>query len=285
MNPSLQNVQAWFATHAYVERNAPVLLQNAVLRGDVDMASLLLHANAHVCDAEGLIRGCFVNEDVDALKCLLQAGGGRLFPEGAALVAVQWADLDLLEALLEGGAVLNHHAENAFVHACAHGMLAFVQALVHGGFDADSLGDRGLEEAARAGHTQVVQFVLDAGCPPPPGALIFAAGHGDADMVQLLLRAGADVHTNNDAALVMAHTQGKAITQAALVRAAGPFGPAAWHPRAQNIARAVWRAETWARRGGLVVQRRGRRRRCWGGVKRGRDAADVTEPHPKHHAR
>ena len=63
----------------------------------------------------------------------------------------------------------------------------------------------GLHAAARHGHTNAVQLLLEYGTDPNArdtgdnaSALHFAAGYGHAEIVRALLDAGADVHGAGD---------------------------------------------------------------------------------------
>lgn len=64
--------------------------------------------------------------------------------------------------------------------------------------------DKALGQVAVNGHKEIVELLLKAGAnvhAEDGQALIYAAENGHKDVVELLLRAGADVHARDDCAL------------------------------------------------------------------------------------
>lgn len=97
--------------------------------------------------------------------------------------------------------------ESPLMMAALKGRLAFVRRLVERDADVNKTGWTPLHYAATGGHTDVIQFLLDAhayiDAESPNGStpLMMAAMYGSEAAVKLLLEAGADASLKNQLGL------------------------------------------------------------------------------------
>ena len=168
-----------FLDHGVIDINARLPngytpLMEAVLLGHVKTARMLL------------LRGA----DIEAVD-----NNGRT----ALMHAAQHGRKDCVDFFLRSGADANatdKHGWTAFWHAAASGHVETAKALLESGAQLQFIA---LNDAAYAGRTEMVQFLLDHGVPTdasPDGmtALMHAAGQGHVDVVRLLIKRGADVN-------------------------------------------------------------------------------------------
>ena len=160
---------------------------------------------------------CFRNCS-GVLGLLLAAGADASVPDSEGTsplnIAANMGRLKLLRMLLDSGRAgpidSTSGARNgatSLIHACMAGRRDAAAMLLAAGADPKKLDAKGcspLGHAARAGHTEVVRLLLDPrhgldvnfSALPEPGAdsspLSLAAALGSAEMVQILLNAGAD---------------------------------------------------------------------------------------------
>jgi len=81
-----------------------------------------------------------------------------------------------------------------------------------------TLRDEGLIFAVLNGSVKMIEDHLSTGAAPQP-ALAFAAWYGRTEALRILLRHGANVHTDNNKAIQLAATHGHADTVEALLEA------------------------------------------------------------------
>jgi ankyrin repeat protein len=140
-------------------------------------------------------------------------------PGGASpfMYAVLYRDAATLTRLLDLGADVNARSEGgATALMWAVDDLAKVRALVERGADVNARSDAGstplIVASGRAGTAPIVQYLLSRGANPNPNAgvgrdttpLREAATAGDADVMRLLIQAGANVRAAGNAVLVQA---------------------------------------------------------------------------------
>ena len=158
-------------------------------------------------------------KSVEANPKLLKARG----PEGSTpfMYAVLYADAATLAKLLKLGADPNQHNDaNATPLMWAARDLKKTRLLVGRGADVNARSDEHrtplMIAARRPGALPIVKFLLDKGANPNPNAkaaaesspLMEALTGGDASIVELLIRRGADAKATEDMGLTMAVTTG-----------------------------------------------------------------------------
>ena len=130
--------------------------------------------------------------------------------------AVSRKHADVIQVLIDAGAdIETKEGHSALLVASRSGELTTVKILVGAGADVratDANGATCLILAAHYGHTDTVRYLVDL---PEVDlnhqdswrntALHFAVHEKDADMVQMLIDAGADIETRNDAGQSPAH--------------------------------------------------------------------------------
>ena len=133
------------------------------------------------------------------------------------------AHTDVVEVLIDAGADIetkNFEGRSPLQWACLTGMLEVAKVLVRAGAGVratDDEGDTCLIVAAVLGHTETVRYFV--GLPEVDvnhqtatadaanhTALHLAVFHGHTDVVQVLIDAGADINTNNNAGCSPLHT-------------------------------------------------------------------------------
>lgn len=88
-------------------------------------------------------------------------------------------------------------------YSAAHGHLEMVQLLLAYGANVHAKNDRAIIASSCEGHITIVKLLSDYDMfITPPDALIGAATYGHYDVLKLLLDKGADVHANDDMALL-----------------------------------------------------------------------------------
>ena len=134
------------------------------------------------------------------------------------LNAVRTADVGRVRRLLAAGADCNHcdpEGLSVLMLAAHAGNLPIVEALLEVGADVNKTDDQGWTALAKAAHNaeldrgfpDVAQALVDAGAnvESPIGygvrPLMLAAGYGETGVVEVLLKAGADVLARNDGGL------------------------------------------------------------------------------------
>ena len=195
----------------------------AAFRGDLEIAKLLINANASVSvttryGVTPLSLAC-QNGKAKLIELLLNHGADpnttQRGSETALMTAARAGSLDGVNALLRKGAKVDtkeRRGQTALMWAAAEGHLSVVDTLIKARADIHStLPDSGLNAfffAAREGHKTVVHTLLKAGIdvnsatdPRRPGgkspekgtsALILAIENGHFDLALSLIDAGAD---------------------------------------------------------------------------------------------
>ena len=204
-----------FASSIGEERSrgtTPLLM--ATNQGQLEAAALLLEHGAAVNHACALGRtplheACSTRGNARLVELLLEKGAAPAAVEAtgktALMRAVQYGDKDMVEALLEAGgtAVVNAadaKGKTALTLACAGGKVTeTAMLLTHGAARnaADRNGTTALMAAAKAGHENLVTFMLgmpgvELGAADAEGrtALDHARENGHADVAACLAAAG-----------------------------------------------------------------------------------------------
>jgi len=156
---------------------------------------------------------------IDAARNADAAGALQLLREGAeagstgsdGTSALHWAVLndlpELVEALLDAGAdatAANRYGITPLYLAAQNGSAPVLQLLLAAGASADEVGTEGetvLMTVARSGSVDAARALLDAGANVAAReqwhgqtALMWAAGYGHPEMIELLVAYGADVN-------------------------------------------------------------------------------------------
>jgi ankyrin repeat protein len=162
-------------------------------------------------------------EDAEYVRVLLQ---GDAFPwknkikalKTSFLRACSLGNVSLLSMFLKEDAVdVECNSNEGLRLACEYGRLRAVQELVAAGANVHALHDSPLCVAATGGHLAVVRWLLEleneqgerVEFPHIDHALHRAVAGGHVPVVELLLNAGADIHSEEDYALRLAASPSK----------------------------------------------------------------------------
>ncbi|OBT69998.1 hypothetical protein VE03_00646 [Pseudogymnoascus sp. 23342-1-I1] len=149
------------------------------------------------------------NGYVTIAQHLIAAGVDIEFPGGqyeptALFSALSRGHIDIAQLLLENGArhdIVNADYQTPLIIAATDGLIAVVQKLLQLGADVNAEGGRALHMAAKKGHWEMAELLLESGANAnveyhsDGNALQAAASDGNYHIVQLLLRYGADVNS------------------------------------------------------------------------------------------
>jgi len=130
----------------------------------------------------------------------------------ALMYAINWPDINLVKLLLDKGARLNtadDSGDTALIEAAGSSgpeYTAIVKLLIARGADIHANGDKAILTAARNADPEVVRLLLSKGSPVNVRSkdyynntvLMEATSGGSAQVVEILLAAGADVKATNE---------------------------------------------------------------------------------------
>ena len=199
------------------------LLQNAVHEGNSDVVKLLIDAGANV---NRMLKGGYsllqvaVKEDkADMVQLLVEAGAdlNRKSKNGKTLLqnAVKEGNADAVKMLVEAGADLNHKDKDGKTllrHAVKANRIDLARLLIDAGADVNVVPSPPSNDSSystpgitiNTGHGSYrhrMSFHNDGEAGKP--LLHYAASRGQADMVKLLLEAGAEVHKKDTDKLLL----------------------------------------------------------------------------------
>lgn len=155
--------------------------------------------------------------DHAALRALLLKRPDVNAPEADGTTALHWAayrdDLEAADLLIKAGAnpnTVNRYGVAAIFLACNNGSAPMIERLLTAGVDANATlpeGETALMTAARSGNAKAVLALLARGARVDAAekwrgqdALMWAAAEGHTHVVDVLVRAGADVHRRSQGA-------------------------------------------------------------------------------------
>jgi len=170
----------------------------------------LMLASANGALAQSDVADAAMQGDTDTVRRLLQAGAEVNSSQSDGATALHWAayhgNAELAELLLQAGATpaaANRNGSTPMWLAANQGDAAMLATLLEGGADANEelpLGRRPLMLAARSGVLAAVRLLLEHGADPNASetqrgttALMQAADQGHAEVINLLVEAGANV--------------------------------------------------------------------------------------------
>jgi uncharacterized protein len=149
--------------------------------------------------------------DRAAIRTLLQRHVDVNAPQADGMTALHWAtyqdDLEIVDALLRARAnvnAANRYGVTPLALACTNGSATIVERLLKAGADPNATlpgGETALMTAARVGSLASVKALLVRGAIVDAKddrrgqtPLMWAAAEGHADVVQVLVEVGADIH-------------------------------------------------------------------------------------------
>ncbi|KAJ3083081.1 hypothetical protein HK102_001269 [Quaeritorhiza haematococci] len=193
----------WQSNGSLVEASGGRALTNAVYKGHLEVARLLLGCGADV----------HANED-EAIRVAMSSLDPNLRDRR----------IEVVRLLLENGADVHVNDEMPLKWAAADGYLEIVQMLLEYGADIHAANEEPFLSAVRNRQMEVAKFLADRGADVHvhnDTALIEAVHSENPKMVGFLLDLGADVHVHNDEAVRAALVNGDfAITKLLLDRGA-----------------------------------------------------------------
>jgi ankyrin repeat protein len=183
-------LQAGIDPSGAVRDGATALMQVAG-RGDVTLVEMLLKAGAAIDardrDGSTALVWAAAGGHVPAMRVLLKAGASQKSYNAALLAAVRWNHVDALRLMLEQGA--NPRADDGAIAARLRSLPHMDPGNAQLGEVLNILLQRGWPVDARSGHQRHGNDLT---------ALMIAASNGDMALMQLLLKAGADVNLQCD---------------------------------------------------------------------------------------
>jgi ankyrin repeat protein len=209
----------------------------ALMTGDYAAAGAYIAKGAEIEAAgylgETSLMGFAENGDLAAVKFLLAQGADPLktdaYKNAAVAHAAARGHLEIVKLLLPSKAAHREQGELALASAAAGGHVKVMEYLLDQGFSvnsADYQGSPALMLAAKARKTEAVKLLLKKGAVINPVSPAFtwintplacAAENGDAEMVKLLLAAGANAAVGDGDALISALGFGPNLDAAKLI--------------------------------------------------------------------
>lgn len=169
---------------------------------DINMINLIINAGYDVRsnENEAIIKSCY-NGMYDVVKILLEHGADVNAKNGVPLENASAAGYtNIVKLLLQYGANIHANAEGALRAACAAEHLHIIELLLDNAAEINT-GDVILRNAAINGSAQVTQLLIDKGINIHENgdeALIWACRKNNYDIVKILLDNGANIHTAED---------------------------------------------------------------------------------------
>jgi ankyrin repeat protein len=173
-------------------------------------AVVLMSATSLIAaSSDALLADAAEKMDRAAIRTLLQKHANVNAPQVDGMTALHWAayqdDLDTVELLLRAGAApkaTNRYGVTPLSLACTNGNAAIVRLLLRAGADPNAAlpgGETPLMTASRVGSLASVTALLERGATVDAKddrrgqtALMWASAEGHADVVEALIKAGAD---------------------------------------------------------------------------------------------
>jgi len=140
--------------------------------------------------------------DLNTVKDLLNRGAIK---KNAALIhASSLGHIDIVEYLLNHGANVHANHDDALIEAVQMNHINVVKLLIKYTANINTEDDEPLLYACCNKNIELIEYLLNNGANIQDSFLIDAAEDGYFDVVKILLKYGANVHTKNDKALLKA---------------------------------------------------------------------------------
>lgn len=160
-----------------------------------------------------------IRGDLPGVKAALALGADPYFDNGKAIEeAITNGRLEIVERLYDPVRSDTWVNQAAIWMAAENGRPEIVDFLIQQGVDVNVAEGKALQGAAFLGHVKVVELLLAAGARLDNKALKFAALRDHPGVIERLLEAGADLHAEDDFCLRHAAARGNVEMVEILVR-------------------------------------------------------------------
>lgn len=204
----------------FMKRGAKVnskIVQEAVYKGSLEIVKYLVEEGEYIFHNDNnnnwILGSACCNEDFEVVKYLIERGVVINKGVGVLEAAIRTGDLENLKYVLSKGADINDNIDSAVIAASKCDRLEILKFLKEKGLNLKTQNNIALVNAARKGNLEMVQYLIEE-----IGAnlkvqddrpLKLAASNGHLETVKYLLEKGADISSQNYAALEYAKIVGQ----------------------------------------------------------------------------
>lgn len=203
----------------FMERGTKVnskIIQEALYRGSLEVVKYLVEKGEYIFHNDNrsnlLLGSACCNKDFEVVKYLLERG--VLINKGVGVLeaAIRTGDLENLKYVLSKGADINDNIDSAVIAASKYGKFEILEFLKEKRLNFKIQNNTALVNAARKGNLEMVQYLIEKIDANPRAQddrpLKLAASNGHLEVVKYLLEKGADISSQNYAALEYAGIAG-----------------------------------------------------------------------------